>query len=318
MLDLVMRQGIAVALAWVLVLAGCSKEAEKPQENPRLAKSGKKLTDEPEIPIANDSSKPVESKVTSPPPTSAQAKQAAAAAAGEKPALSREQLEELARRALAGDANAQVELGNAYFEGKGVPMNKQVAERLWRQAAAQRHPAAVANLQMLHTNPEEGVSFFGTAAKGKRFVFIIDKSGSMTGRNFRKAKNEIMRTLRSLPADARFMIYFFSSGTEKMPANALMAAVPKNIDWAIQWVGGRSSGGGTMPSGAIRAAFDDKPDTIWLLTDGQMEGDPAGQIRAKNKGKNIRVNTLCFPGGDDQLLKRIAKENGGTYRFVND
>lgn len=309
-----MRQSIAMALAMGLVIAGCSSdEAAKPPENPRLAKSGKKLTDEPEIPIANDSPEPVEAKVSS---TTSTAETNAAASSGETPPLSQAQLQALGRRALAGDANAQVELGNAYFEGKGVPLNKQVAERLWRQAAAQRHPAAIANLQMLHTDPEDGVSFFGTVAKGKRFVFIIDKSGSMTGRNFRKAKAEINRTLKSLPPDARFMIYFFSFNTEKLPANAMMAAVPKNVDWATRWVSGRSPGGDTRPADAIRFAFQDKPDTIWLLTDGHMEGDVPGQIRRANPVKKIRVNTLCFPGGDDKVLKKIAAENGGTYRFV--
>ena len=63
-----------------------------------------------------------------------------------------------------------------YFQWSGSAMNKQAAEYWWGKAAGQGHAAAVQNLQMLHTKPEEGVSFFGTRSKGKRLVFVIDKS----------------------------------------------------------------------------------------------------------------------------------------------
>ena len=71
-------------------------------------------------------------------------------------------------------------------------MNKPAAEYWWGKAALQGHGAAVQNLHMLHTKPEEGVSFFGTRSKGKRFVFVIDKSGSMNSQGrLAKAKREL-------------------------------------------------------------------------------------------------------------------------------
>ena len=302
------------------LLAACSKDEAAPV-NPRLAKSGQKLTSEPEIPVANDSSDsvaPEKNEPVSATPTPGNAQSASAPGA---PTLNKTQMAQLIQLARNGNANAQVELGNAFFEGKGVPVNKKAAEYWWRQAAARRHPVAVQNLQMLNTKPEEGVSFFGTPSKGDRFVFIIDKSGSMrTGNRFTKAKAELIRVLRALPQNARFMIYFFDGGAEAMPANAMLAAVPQNIQFAERWINGRTFGrGGTNPSEALRFTFNLEPDTVWLLTDGKFFNDKTvvGRIRLANPKKKIRINTLAIMNRDGEpVLKQIASENDGTYRFV--
>ena len=312
--------GILLSL---FLLVACSKEEAAPV-NPRLAKSGQKLTNEPEIPVANDSSDSVAPENNEPvtaTPTPGDAQSAAAASALGAPALNQTQMAQLIQLARDGNANAQVELGNAFFEGKGVPVNKKAAEYWWRQAAARRHPVAVQNLQMLNTKPEEGVSFFGTPSKGDRFVFIIDKSGSMrTGNRFTKAKAELIRVLRALPQNARFMIYFFDGGAEAMPANAMLAAVPRNIQFAEKWVNGRTFGkGGTNPSQALRFTFNLKPDTVWLLTDGKFFNDETvvARIRKANPQKKIRINTLAIMDRQGEpVLKQIASENDGTYRFV--
>jgi hypothetical protein len=308
-------------LVFLFLLAACSREEAAPV-NPRLAKSGQKLTDEREIPVANDSSDSVSPENKEPViATSGSAQSAAAASAPEAPTLNKAQMSQLIAQASSGNANAQVELGNAFFEGKGVPLNKKAAKYWWRQAAAQRHPVAVQNLKMLNTKPEEGVSFFGTPSKGDRFVFIIDKSGSMKrGNRFPKAKVELIRVLRALPQNARFMIYFFDGGAEAMPANAMLAAVPKNIQFAEKWINGRTFGsGGTNPSQALRFTFSLKPDTVWLLTDGKFFNDETvvARIRQANPQKKIRINTLAIMDRQGEpVLKQIASENDGTYRFV--
>ena len=180
--------------------------------------------------------------------------------------------------------------------------------------------AAVQNLQMLHTKPEEGVSFFGTRSKGKRFVFVIDKSGSMNSQGrLGKAKRELIATLQSLKPDTRFMVYFFDHIADPMPVKAMMAATPENLAWAARWIEGRDVGGSTDPSDALRLTFRLKPDTVWLLTDGQFadEDEVLGQIRSANPQSAIRINTVAFKDkSGEAVLKQIAAENDGTYRFV--
>ena len=106
---------------------------------------------------------------------------------------------------------------------------------------------------------------------------------------------------------------------EALPANAMLAAVPQNIQFAERWVQNRAFGNNTNPMPALRFTFNLKPDTVWLLTDGQFGNDYAvvNQIRKANPNKKIRINTLAIMNRDGEpVLKQIASENDGTYRFV--
>ena len=309
---------------------GCGKKEAAEAVNPRLAKSGKKLADEPEVAVANDSSESISAEGTQDKPISTpqtasgnNAQAAAAAATSVGPRLSPAQVQHLIRLAQSGNAAAQVELGNAFFEGNGVAKNKEAAGFWWRKAALQNHPVGHENLRMLMTKPEHGVSFFGTKAKGNRFVFIIDKSGSMgqQGR-FQRAKTELVRTLKSLPRDAHFMVYFFSSDFEKLPfieVDKMPTAVPENIRMAEDWINGRSVMGGTNPIGALADGFRLKPDTVWLLTDGRFanDGNVLNRLRRLNPNTKARINTVAImdPAGEN-VLKQIAGQHDGTYRFV--
>jgi hypothetical protein len=307
--------GVLLLFLFAVFISGCSKKEVKPASNPRLEKSGQSLVAEPIVPVAKDSSETV---VAEGEEVEVGNETVATPESDPSPVLSRAEMAELVRRAKAGDANAQVNLGNLFFEGRGAKVNKAAAEYWWNLAARNRHPVAMANLKMLRAKPEEGVSFFGTASRGNKFVFIIDKSFSMSGSRLAGAKKELCATLKGLKPTDRFMIYFFSDGAQAMPARAMLAGTPKNIQWAIDWVSGRSVDGGTNPTQALQWCFNLKPDTVWLLTDGQFaDGPPLDAIAAGNRQLKARINTLAFhdTAGAD-ILQRIARENDGTYRFV--
>jgi len=303
--------GALLFFLWAVLISGCSKKEVKPAANPRLEKSGQLLAAEPIVPVAKDSSETVVAE--------GEGIEAANEPAPDPvPVLSRAEMAELVRLAKAGNPNAQVNLGNIFFEGRGANVNKAAAEYWWNLAARQRHSVAIENLKMLHAKPEEGVSFFGTVSRGNKFVFIIDKSGSMSGNRLAAAKKELCSTLKGLKPTDKFMIYFFSDAAQAMPARAMLAGTPKNIQWATDWVSGRSVAGGTNPTQALSWCFNLRPDTVWLLTDGQFADGPAlDAIAAGNRQLKARINTLAFhdKGGAD-ILQRIARENDGTYRFV--
>ena len=325
-----MRRGSLFLCTLLLFLFGCSKEPEvAPKKvNPRLAKSGKKLIKEPELAIASDSSKSLDAKPKGDNTPVGKSKGKAGGvpepATPVIPTLAERQ--QLIRRAQAGDANAQVDLGNIFFEGLGVPENKKVAENFWRQAALARHPSAIQNLQMLYTKPEEGASFFGTSSKGNRLVFVIDKSGSMkqrTGQENRldKAKLELKRTLEALSPEKEFFIFFYDSVALPMPGGKLLKATPENISKAIKWIDTVGCNGGTQPMAALNGAFNLKAETIWLLTDGVFFNTDSliNGIRTSNAVVKARINTVAFmERRGEKALKQIAVESGGTYRFVRD
>jgi len=247
------------------------------------------------------------------------AKRVAAAHAGAQQ-LQQVNLQALHRQAVQGNINAQVDLGLIYFEGQRVPKNLVQAQYWWTLAAQRGHPVAYTNLRLLKPDShQEEVSFFGTQGKGSRFIFIIDKSGSMKPGRLQAAKMELMKTLKKLPVGSQFKIYFFNHKAEPMPGRGLLAATPQSIAWAEKWISTRGANGGTNPSLALKWAFELNPDTIWLLSDGQFVDDAAiiGQLSRDNADKAARINTLAFHLRDGELtLRKIAQSHGGTYRFV--
>ena len=313
----------------IFFFSGCSKEPESKEQktNPRAAKSGKKLIEGEEASVAPNSSSSLDSasKPVSPAKENGGSVVGGAGISGpSQPAIpTQQERQELIRRAKAGDANAQVDLGNIHFAGLGVPVNKKAAEIFWRSAAKAGHSSAAANLQMLYTKPEEGVSFFGTSSKGSRLVFVIDKSGSMKSRTgqqsrFDKAKIELKRTLKALSPEMEFFIYFYDNIELPMPGGRMKKATKENISNAIIWIDTVTSQGGTQPMKALEGAFGFKAETIWLLTDGVFDGDNvARRVRVANIKLKARINTVAFiEKSGEKALKQIADDSGGTYRFV--
>ncbi|MBL67799.1 MAG: hypothetical protein CMO74_05005 [Verrucomicrobiales bacterium] len=177
-----------------------------------------------------------------------------------------------------------------------------------------------------------------TEGKGNNFVFIIDKSGSMSreGR-LSAAKQALTRTLEKLESDKNFYIYFFSDKTSGMEEGRLIQATSGNVASTSRWVNSMTPGGLTNPRDALVDAFDKlKPSTIWLLTDGrfnpykrvkgddgktrQMDLPPVLEVvRNLNAAGNVRINTIGFAASERQVdasLKDIAEENDGTYTFI--
>ena len=176
-----------------------------------------------------------------------------------------------------------------------------------------------------------------TEGKGKNFVFIIDKSGSMSQDDrLRGAKQALTRTLEKLKSDENYFIYFFDDETVEMKEENLLVATPTNISDTGRWVNSMSSNGFTNPRDALVGAFGKlKPSTIWLLSDGKFSsfkhvkngnktrliGLPSvlKVIRKLNVVRNVRINTIGFAAHQNQVdasLKDIAEENGGTYKFI--
>jgi len=49
---------------------------------------------------------------------------------------------------------------------------------------------------------------FGSKAKGRRFVFVVDNSNSMTRGRFHTALNELVRTIEQMESDQYFYVIF--------------------------------------------------------------------------------------------------------------
>jgi len=162
-----------------------------------------------------------------------------------------------------------------------------------------------------------GASFFGLEAAGRRFVFVVDRSGSMKGEKLEAAKAELVRSIRALDRGASFYTVFFNHTHMAMPAQELVRATEGSKRKHFAWVGTVTADGGTNPVSAMRLALSLKPDAIWLLSDGQFKPAAVDIIRKANPGRKVQIHTLAFYSqAGEKVLQRIAAENRGRYRFV--
>ncbi len=167
-----------------------------------------------------------------------------------------------------------------------------------------------------------GTSFFGISSRGTRFAYIVDISGSMaSNRRMEVAMRELSRSIDSLPDFAYFHVLMFSNSYIEPPMQkGWMRAKKSTVRQYIRWFNSLSPDGGTLPAAAFHHVFslEVRPDVIFFLTDGEInEFTPQDLAALNRRGKKVVVNTIAF--GDpasQEALKQMARESGGTYRFV--
>jgi len=169
-------------------------------------------------------------------------------------------------------------------------------------------------------------SFFGTSVAGKKFVFVVDSSRSMTGPRWRSATFELMRFLHELMSDTEFFIICFDETDHPVFSQSstknFLINDPKTLDRTQKWIESRILGRGTYPSSALSKAVKMAPDAIFLLSDGVIQDDSITMLRKVNHDKKtgqpiIPIHTILLlsPLGR-QPLEIIASENGGTFKDI--
>ncbi len=166
------------------------------------------------------------------------------------------------------------------------------------------------------------VEFFGTKGTGNSVVYVVDISGSMAANGrYQTAIDEILRSLEKLTKLQRYYIIFYNHNEvplfEGYGKTKLLVANPATKSRTRKWIeGGLGPGGGTNPIPALEHALRMRPDLIYLMTDGEIPLETREFLLERNKRK-IVVHTIAFQSLDGRLiLKQIAEDNGGTFRFV--
>lgn len=183
--------------------------------------------------------------------------------------------------------------------------------------------------------------FFNIADPGKRVVYAIDRSGSMStdvslpgGRRLdllTVAKAELLASLNRLTPKHRFLVIFYNdrafplsvdrqkgTGTELLPATAhYIGKMKPRID-AVR------VSGSTEHIRALRMAMRLKPDVIYFLTDAKTGLEPRelDEVRRMNRRQGTRIHCIQFGRGrdtsrDNNFLKQLAKMTGGGFRYRN-
>ncbi|HUS46445.1 MAG TPA: VWA domain-containing protein [Phycisphaerae bacterium] len=167
-----------------------------------------------------------------------------------------------------------------------------------------------------------GRGFFGAGGdveEARRIVYVVDRSGSMTD-SIDYVKWELKRSIGELDEAKEFHVIFYSSGPPlEMPTRRLVSATDHNKEMAFEFVDNVIAELGTDPSKALQRAFACQPELIYLLTDGEFDKAIVGQVKDLNSDGRVTVHTIGFLYRiGEAVLKQIADENNGNYKFVSE
>ena len=105
-------------------------------------------------------------------------------------------------------------------------------------------------------------------------------------------------------------------------------ATPDNKRKAYTYIDSTSFAGTSYVIPGLEIAFRQKPQLIYLLTDGDFENETNDvvlkKVRDLEKFTPIKINTIAFVSSSDKdtafidTLTAIAKETGGTFRRVSE
>ena len=170
---------------------------------------------------------------------------------------------------------------------------------------------------------------YGIAGEGFKFVYVFDRSASMGGGGnnaLGAAKAELLQSLAQLGPTHQFQIIFYNDEPKIFALSGqggqLVFGTDLNKRQAELFVKGIQAGGGTRHAEALELALALKPDVIYFLTDADqpsLSGSEMARIRRKSSGAVI--NAIEFGSGprlgDDNFLMQLARENRGSYVYLD-
>ncbi|TXT35156.1 MAG: uncharacterized protein FD138_1483 [Planctomycetota bacterium] len=169
-------------------------------------------------------------------------------------------------------------------------------------------------------------SFFDIAAKGNRFAYVVDRSGSMFDHGaIRVAKEELVVSLAALEQTQQFQVLFYNQSLLELTGNGerpqMQWATDINRTLARQFISGVQPDGGTDHLPALKKALRYQPDHLFFLTDADqpiLSARELHEIKTTNNGRT-KIHRVEFGTGPeltgDNFLKKLARENDGTYRY---
>jgi hypothetical protein len=163
-------------------------------------------------------------------------------------------------------------------------------------------------------------TFFGTGGNAHCVIYLCDASGTMMD-VMAPLKVQLQQSIEKLSPMQSFNVIFFSdegSVSALNEAHPLLAS-PENKRKAYDFLSQVAAAGSTDPYKAIKMAFVQKPDLLFVLTDGFDQvasiDDVVNEFARDNPGRKAKVNTLLLRRNQDETfvapLQKIAHDSGG-------
>lgn len=181
---------------------------------------------------------------------------------------------------------------------------------------------------LVDTDERSKAKFFGINSYGKRFVFVIDCSGSMKGSRWRRAVEELRYAVNGLERDQEFLVLLYNTRTKVMfdtdlQSAALSVATSDNKRRMFNWLKKQLPVGSTFPGPAVYAALKLRPDAVFLLSDGLLKDNTVNWLKQWNApqsedgeyttGKMVPMNTISLDNQGEWVMRTIANQNGGVF-----
>ena len=172
-------------------------------------------------------------------------------------------------------------------------------------------------------------SVYGLQGEGSKFLYVFDRSGSMSGyggRPLRSAQSELVASLNDLESTHQFQIIFYNEEPHVFKPDGRTARLVYGDDQgkalAQRFVRGIVAAGGTRHLQPLAMALKMRPDVIFFLTDAEeprLSADELAQLKRLNKGTQIHAIEFGFGPtiGEDNFLKRLARQNGGQHAYID-
>ncbi len=160
----------------------------------------------------------------------------------------------------------------------------------------------------------------------KTVLFVVDRSGSMSGKKFDQAKGALRFVLNNLNDQDTFNIVAYDTAIEAFRPE-LQKYTTTTRDEALGFVEGLFAGGSTNIDGALNRALgmlkdSDRPTYVLVLPAGLPTAGETGEakiVAASEKANSVRARVFPFGVGYDvnsRLLDRLARAGHGQTEFV--
>jgi Ca-activated chloride channel family protein len=160
-----------------------------------------------------------------------------------------------------------------------------------------------------------------TSIQPREFVFILDRSGSMSGEPIRQARNALRACLRILETKDTFRILLFDDRLEWYKPESIRVAQDA-VDQADLFLNSIEGRGGTEIVDALEAALDLPTDRerlryVLFLTDGAVSAEERALQSIRKKLKQARIFTFGIgPSVNRALLSKMAQLGRGAAEFL--
>ena len=167
-----------------------------------------------------------------------------------------------------------------------------------------------------------GASFFGIEARGNRFAYIVDVSGSMDREGRIDAMQaELSNSISAMPDHVAFFVVLYADTAYALGDRRKWTdATASGKRWARGAITKLAPLGATKPMPAFEMVYDirPRPDAIYFMTDGEFDEGIADIIIRRNQDRPIPVHCITFmTRSAEPIMKRIANSTGGTYTHIS-